>query len=54
MNTNFARSLRSRARSAAANPREALALLLIIVMPGGFFVPVCYAVYHAVRQTLRK
>ncbi|HEX2824891.1 MAG TPA: hypothetical protein VHP37_00980 [Burkholderiales bacterium] len=44
----------NRAMTAAAAPRGALTLLLIAVVPGGLVVPVCYAVYHAFRQTLRK
>ena len=47
-------ALRNRAMTVAADPRAALALLLIVVMPGGFVVPLCYAAYHAVRQSLRK
>jgi hypothetical protein len=44
----------NRAMTAAAAPRGALALLLIVVVPGGLVVPVCYAVYHAFREALRK
>ena len=47
-------ALRNRAMTAVAAPRGALALFLIVVLPGGFIVPVCYAAYHALRQTFRK
>ena len=47
-------ALRNRAMTAAADPRGALVLLLIVVLPGGFVVPFCYAAYHAFRQTFRK
>ena len=50
----LAAALRNRAMTAAATPRGALALVLIVVLPGGFFVPICYAAYHAFRQTFRK
>ena len=49
-----AAALMNRAMTAAAAPRGALALLLIVVVPGGLVVPVCYAVYHAFRQSFRK
>jgi hypothetical protein len=55
MNLDLVRSLQRRARIATANPRSAmLVLILVIVMPGGFLVPACYAVYHAIRQSLTK
>jgi hypothetical protein len=44
----------NRAMTAVSAPRGALALLLIVVVPGGLLVPACYAVYHAVRHTFRK
>ena len=44
----------NRAMTAAATPRGALALILIVVVPGGLVVPACYAAYHAFRQTFRK
>ena len=47
-------ALRNRAMTAVAAPRGALALLLIVVLPGGFVVPLCYAAYHALRHTFRK
>jgi hypothetical protein len=47
-------ALRNRAMTAAADPRGALALILIVVLPGGFVVPLCYAAYHAFRQTFRQ
>ena len=50
----LATALRNRAMTAAADPRGALVLLLIVVLPGGFVVPFCYAAYHAFRQTFRK
>ena len=53
MNTKLA-ALRNRALTAAAAPRGALTLLLIVVLPGGFVVPFCYAAYQAFRHTFRK
>ncbi len=42
--------------TAIANSRRAraLALLMIVVVPGGFVVPACYAVYHAIRHARSK
>jgi hypothetical protein len=55
MNLDLARSLQRRIRIATANPRTAvLALIVVIVMPGGLLVPACYAVYHAIRHSLAK
>ena len=54
MNMKLAAALRTRAIAAAAAPRGALALILIVVLPGGLMLPVCYAAYHAIRQTFRK
>ena len=47
-------ALRNRALTAASAPGGALALLLIVVMPGGFVVPFCYAAYQAWRHGVRK
>ena len=44
----------NRAMNAAATHRGALALILIVVVPGGLVVPACYAAYHAFRQSFRK
>jgi hypothetical protein len=30
-----------------------LALILVVVVPGGLVVPACYAVYHAIRHSLK-
>jgi hypothetical protein len=54
MNLDLARSLQRRVRIASANPRAVLALIVVIVMPGGLLVPACYAVYHAIRHSLAK
>ena len=54
MNMKFAAALRNRAVTVAAAPRGALAVFLIVVLPGGFIVPICYAAYHALRHTFRK
>jgi hypothetical protein len=53
-NMKLAIALRNRALTVAADPRAALALILVVVLPGGFVLPLCYAAYHAVRRTLRK
>jgi hypothetical protein len=48
-------------RRMARNPRDilarlstakALALLLVVVLPGGFFVPLCVGIYGAIRHSL--
>ena len=55
MTRNLASSLRNYAQTAAANPRSAaLTLIVVIVTPGGFLIPACYAVYQALRHTFRK
>ena len=54
MNMKLAIALRNRAMTVAADPRGALALFLILVVPGGLVVPFCYAAFHAFRQTFRK
>jgi hypothetical protein len=55
MTRKIASALRNRAQIATAAPGgTALALFLIIVLPGGFVLPFCYAAYHAIRQSFRK
>jgi hypothetical protein len=46
----------SHAWSAVAGSRRAraLGLLLILIVPGGFVVPACFAVYHAIRHSRSK
>jgi hypothetical protein len=48
-------------RRMARNPRDllarlsfarALALILVVVLPGGFFVPLCVGIYGAIRHSL--
>jgi hypothetical protein len=33
-------------------PIKLIALFLVIVAPGGFLVPICYAAYAAIRRSL--
>jgi hypothetical protein len=35
-------------------PGKLIALLLVIVTPGGLAVPFCYAAYTVVRRSLRR
>ena len=56
METNRIGTLTTRAAAAVANlPRaKVLALVLVVVVPGGLVVPACYAVYHAIRHSLSR
>jgi hypothetical protein len=53
MNLNFRRTLHypylDTIRSVP--PAKLIALLVVIVAPGGFLFPVCYAVYAAIRRS---
>ena len=55
MQANRISTLKNRAVTAVASlPRaKVLAIVLIAVVPGGLVVPACYAVYHAIRDSLR-
>jgi hypothetical protein len=41
-------------RDAFSRPslRHGLALFLIVIVPGGLVVPICYGIYGAIRHTL--
>jgi hypothetical protein len=39
---------------AGSRRAKAIGLVLIVIVPGGFVVPACYAVYHAIRHSLSK
>ena len=56
MQANRIGTFKARAAIAVANlPRaRVLALILIVVVPGGLVVPACYAVYHAIRHSRRS
>ena len=55
MQANRIGAFTTRAAAAVANlPRaKVLALILVVVVPGGLVVPACYAVYHAIRHSLK-
>ncbi len=53
--TSYFGKLRHQHSHIASLPRaKALALVLVLIVPGGLVVPACYAVYHAIRHTLTK
>ena len=55
MKLDLANSLRRHSPFAAANPRTAaIAAVLVAVLPGGFLVPACYALYAAIRRSRGK
>jgi hypothetical protein len=56
MDSNLRTIIRNRQWVAVASlPRaKVIAFLLIVAVPGGFVVPVCYAVYQAIRASLSK
>ena len=35
-------------------PSKLIAIFLVVVVPGGFLVPVCYAAYAAIRRVWRE
>jgi hypothetical protein len=45
---------RARAHSAMSPRARMIAILLIVIVPGGLVVPACYAVYHALRHSLSR
>ncbi|MDB5863936.1 MAG: hypothetical protein JWO70_1742 [Betaproteobacteria bacterium] len=48
-------TFRAQARGAMASPRARLiAIVLIVIVPGGLVVPACYAIYQAIRHTLTR
>jgi hypothetical protein len=48
-------TFRARAHGAMASPRaRMIAIILIVIVPGGLVVPACYAMYHAIRHTLTR
>jgi hypothetical protein len=55
MQANRISTFKNRALAAVAGmPRgKMLAVILIAIVPGGLVVPACYAVYHAIRHSLR-
>ena len=34
------------------SPRHLLAVFLVVIVPGGLVVPICYGIYGAIRHTL--
>ena len=53
MNLNFRRTLHYPYLDTIKNlpPTKLLALLIMLVAPGGFLVPFCYAAYAAIRRS---
>jgi hypothetical protein len=53
MNLNFRRTLHYPYMDTIRSvpPTKLIALLVAIVAPGGFLVPVCYAAYAAIRRS---
>jgi hypothetical protein len=47
-------SFRAEAHRALSPRARMIAILLIVIVPGGFVVPACYAVYHAIRHSLSR
>jgi hypothetical protein len=43
-----------RTHSAMSPRARMIAILLIVIVPGGLVVPACYAVYHAIRHSLSR
>ena len=56
MQQNKVGSFRLRAVSAISSvPRaKVLAIVLVVLVPGGLVVPACYAVYQAIRHSLTR
>jgi hypothetical protein len=53
MNLNFRRTLHYPYLDTIKSvpPAKLIALLVVVVAPGGFLVPVCYAAYAAIRRS---
>jgi hypothetical protein len=48
-------AFRARVHGAMASPHaRMIALVLIVIVPGGLVVPACYAMYQAIRHTLTR
>jgi hypothetical protein len=47
-------NFRAGAHSALSPRARMIAILLIVIVPGGLVVPACYAVYHAIRSSLSR